>query len=130
MNDGGGPERPFELPARRFEVTAEWMAMLGASLQKLRFTYGFDAAGKVRECFCGCFKVGSNAAHHAVAICIDLSHALQYGVSVEQLASAYSMTETHPLHALVREIVQQGLAIENEYASEARALAMRSGRKL
>lgn len=119
-------ERPFELPGRRFQVTEHWTASLAGAAHEMRFSYGFDADGRVRECFCGGFVVGSDLERHANTICIDISHALQYGSSIASLAAAYRKVDHHALHALTREIVQRGVSVERAFGAEAREQAARA----
>lgn len=108
------PPRPHELPDRRESVTQEWQADLAGSVQKLRFTYSFDEAGRVRECFCAGFRVGSDLERDANAICIGISHQLQFGSTIGSLARAYRHRGRTTQHALAREVILCGVSVERE----------------
>lgn len=81
--------RPFELPNRRQQVTLSWRESVRGQEQELAMSFGFARDGSLREIFCSGHKDGSDLRAVVTDGCIAISHLLQRGATIYEIAAAF-----------------------------------------
>lgn len=86
---------------------------------ELRFsaTYSWDAHARVREVFCQPFKVGAGLQDLIKQSCIVLSHCLQRGATMDEIARSLGEDETaKPPRSILGLIVRGGVQLDRRIA--------------
>lgn len=78
----------FEMPPRREAQIVEWTEIVGTREHSFTVGFGWDFRGHITEAFCSGQKEGSDLRAAVQDGCILLSHCLQRGASIVELAAA------------------------------------------
>jgi hypothetical protein len=122
MTAAAAQRRPFEPEDRRFGITQEWRARIGGADHVLSVTFNFDARGLVNEVFCSGHKEGSHMRAIVTDSCIAISHTLQRGGSIVELAAAFGEDreegrKSGASASVLGAIARQGAIIERNAAT-------------
>lgn len=122
MLTAAAERRPFELDDRRQGFTVSWSPRIGGVELKLCITFNFDNRGRVNEVFCSGHKEGSHMRAVLTDSCIAISHALQRGASIVELAAAFGEDreegkKSGPPASVLGAIARQGAIIERGAAT-------------
>jgi hypothetical protein len=82
-------QRPFELEARREQVTITWQEPIRGASRELSMSFGYARDGRLREIFCSGTKDGSELRALITDACIAVSHLLQRGATIFEIAAAF-----------------------------------------
>lgn len=107
----------FEMPDRREQRVIEWTEIIGGREHRLAIGFGWDFRGHITEAFCSGQKEGSDLRAAIQDGCILLSHCLQRGASIVELAAALTEdraegAKSGPPASIVGAIARRGAMLE------------------
>lgn len=112
------------LPARRHLLTMRMTATLSGNPVEFDATFGFGDDFTIREIFTKPFKQGADIHHLMRQVSMLISIALQFGASMEHLASVMGEdVEGQPPRSLLGLLVRTGVHLNASYLAAAREAA-------